>query len=145
MAPERPSAEEREWLIARLADLVGEGGFERLVGAALVEVNDAWFPDRWSESAAGVQVLLRRLFWHAGLSEIEVEVEDLRGHDPDQVGIPASEIHYVGYEGGRAVFELHRIGRDDLVGILCHEVGAACLDVFGIGSWRWRSSRSPAW
>lgn len=132
--PEKPTAEEREWLLARLVGLVHEGGFERLVSAPLIEISDEWFPDRWSPTAAGVQVLLRRLFFHARLPEVEVEVVDLRGGgEDDGSGLTVSEIVYAGRSGERASFEIHKLGKDDVIGMLCHEVGKAYVDLLGIG------------
>jgi hypothetical protein len=106
--PEKPIAEEREWLLTRLADLVAEGRFERLVGAPLVEGSARWFPDRWSPTAAGVRVLLRRLLFHAGLADLEVEVADHRVRPADAERIGYSEVVYAGHAGKRVEFDHRR-------------------------------------
>jgi hypothetical protein len=132
---ERPTAEERSWLLERLAELVRDGGFAPFVSAPLVEPSDDWFPEEWQPTAAGVELLIRRLLFHAHMPELRVEVADLRAALPPSatIGLKASEVSYAGLASGRVRFELHRLGDDDLLGILCHEIGRAFLDHAQIG------------
>lgn len=128
------SADDQKWLIERLAELIEVCGHERFVGAPIVGPEDEHFPDRSRRDAAGVQVLARRLLWHCGLTEHRARVTDLRGyHVPSTVRMLSdTNVWFVGIKGHVAEFELTEIGNDDLVGILCHEVGVAYRDFMGV-------------
>lgn len=77
-----PPAPERDWLIARTAELVTSLGPLGFVRAALLEPTPEFFPDAWAGGEASVRrVLLRLLRWadaacarERGLGELDVEV-----------------------------------------------------------------------
>ncbi|HSN28577.1 MAG TPA: hypothetical protein VLT45_19965, partial [Kofleriaceae bacterium] len=78
--PSAPDAGTREHVLALLADYIARGGGERFLRPP-VAPGAAAFPDPWAPTPAGVQVLLRRLAWHAELGACgvrEFRVEDRR-------------------------------------------------------------------
>lgn len=88
-----PPAQERDWLIARTAELVSAFGPTGYVRAPLLEPTPEFFPDAWAGGEASVRrVLLRLLRWAAaacspgrGLADLEVEVV-LHASDPARRG-----------------------------------------------------------
>lgn len=54
-----PAPAERAWLVDELAALTAAVGWQRLVGAPVLEPTPRWFPDRWTPDAAGVRRLAR--------------------------------------------------------------------------------------
>lgn len=94
-----PPAPERDWLIARTAELVASLGHVGYVRAPLLEPTPEFFPDAWAGGEASVRrVLLRLLRWadaacapERGLGELDVEVV-LHPSDParrrDVIGQP---------------------------------------------------------
>lgn len=64
---------QREWLTARMAELIERAGVEPYVAAPLVEASDRWFPDEWHPDDAGVARLAKRVFEYAQLADVEVE------------------------------------------------------------------------
>src|SRR5262249_28576570 len=62
-----PTAEEQEWLIKALADLIGNCGSTQFVAMPIVEPTPAFFPDKWSFSVDGLDRVVRRLMQYAGL------------------------------------------------------------------------------
>jgi hypothetical protein len=121
--PAHPDRNEAERLLAELAFLIEAGGHERFTVRRVVAPNPRDFPEPWVPTADGVRHLLRRLFWHGDL-DLAVQVDDLRGA-PGGDGLTSTEILFCGIDDGKATFELHTIGNDDVLGILCHVTGAA--------------------
>src|SRR6059058_3536756 len=85
--PSAPDAATREQVLALLADLIARAGAERFLRAPVAPGAEA-FPDPWAQTPAGVQVLLRRLAWHAGLDACGVRVVAI---DDRRAGTPVTE------------------------------------------------------
>lgn len=131
--PSQPDRETRERLLGVLAELVAKGGAEGGIARFLmppVAPGPAAFPEPWAPTRAGVQLLLRRLMWHAGI-ERGVEVDDeLLAKAPPTERKPATRVEAVEVgtgdgtgAGAKARFTLYFVGADDVVGTLAHEVG----------------------
>jgi len=121
--PGAPDSETREHLLDVLAELVARGGAAPLL-LPPVAPGDAAFPDRWAPTRPGVALLLRRLAWHAGL-EREIEIEDRRAGAKQTERKPATSVELIEVREKLALFVLHYIGEDDVVGTLAHEIGVA--------------------
>ena len=88
-----PPLEERDWLIARTAELIAAFGFRGYVQAPLLEPTPEFFPDVWAGGEASVRRVLLRLLRYAaaatnpelGLGQLEVEVV-LHDSDPARRG-----------------------------------------------------------
>jgi hypothetical protein len=119
--PQTPDAATREHLLAVLAQLVAVAGPGPLL-LAPVSADGAAFPDPWAASSSGVELLLRRLVWHAGF-DLTITVNDRRAGAPPTERKPATSVELVVIRGRSAVFELHFIGDDYIAGTLAHEVG----------------------
>ena len=120
--PSQPDRETREQLLGVLAEFVAKGGVALLLLPPFAPGPDA-FPEPWAPTAAGVQVLLGRLLWHAGL-ERAVELDDGRfAKAPPTERKPATRVELVEVARDRARFTLDFIGDDDVAGTLAHEVG----------------------
>lgn len=104
-----------------LADLIARGGPASFLLPPVVP-GEAAFPDKWAPSKVGVQLLLRRLAWHAGL-EHEIVIDDRRAGAPPTERKPATRVELTEIRGKQACFALGFIGTDDVVGTLAHEVG----------------------
>jgi hypothetical protein len=125
--PSAPDLATRERVLDVLADLVARAGAQRLLRAP-VTPGERTFPDRWAPTRMGVEVLLRRLAWHAELERDGVRelcVEDRRVAARVTERMPATCIEAVRVKGGAATFVLGFVGRDDVVGTVAHEVGVA--------------------
>jgi hypothetical protein len=124
--PSAPDAATRDAVLALLAELIARAGADEFLRAP-VAPGAAAFPDPWAPSAAGVQVLLRRLAWHAGLERCGVKtvvVEDRRAGKPVTERMPATRIEATHVRDGTATFVLGYVGADDVAGTAAHEVGA---------------------
>ncbi len=124
--PSAPDAGTREHVLALLADFIARAGAERFLRPA-VAPGAAAFPDPWATTPAGVQVLLRRLAWHAELEPCgvrEVRIDDRRAGKPVTERMPATRIEAAELRGGVATFVLGYVGADDVAGTAAHEVGA---------------------
>lgn len=120
--PSQPDRETREQLLGVLAELVAKGGAGPLL-IAPVEPGAAAFPDPWAPTSAGVQLLLRRLLWHAGI-ERDVELDDDRmAKAPPTERKPATRVELTEVSKDKARFTLYFVGGDDIVGTLAHEIG----------------------
>lgn len=135
--PEAPDRESREHLLAVLAELIAKGGNDGASVAGLgrgierflmppVAPGSAMFPEPWAPTRAGVQLLMRRLMWHAGIDR-GVEIEDeLLATAPPTERKPATRVEandVAAGPGATARFTLYFIGADDVVGTMAHEVG----------------------
>jgi hypothetical protein len=119
--PSQPDRESREHLLGVLAELIVKGGAERFLIAPVAPGPDA-FPEPWAPTRAGVQLLLRRLMWHAGIDR-GVDVDDeLLAKAPPTERKPATRVDAIDV-GAKARFALYFVGDDDVVGTLAHEVG----------------------
>ena len=130
--PAVPDAQTREHLLDVLADLVADGGAERLLAAPIVP-GVAAFPEPWAPTPEGVALLLRRLAWYAGLAR-EIVVDDLREAAPPTERKPATRVELVELRAPQAaapsavpaaVFAIGYIGEDEIAGTLAHEIGVA--------------------
>lgn len=123
--PSAPDAATRERALDVLAELIARGGAERFLRAP-VAPGVKTFPDRWAPTLVGVQVLVRRLAWHAGLEGDgvrEIAIEDKRAGRPVTERMPATRMEAAQVRGGAATFVLGFVGNDDVVGTAAHEVG----------------------
>jgi hypothetical protein len=119
--PPTPSPETREKLLVVLGELVARGGEAQFL-LPPVEPGEAAFPEPWAPTRVGVQLLLRRLAWHAGI-ERDIEIEDHRTGAPPTERKPSTRVELVDVRGKHARFALGFVGTDDVVGTLAHEVG----------------------
>ena len=70
-----PEPEDREWLLASLADLLSRTRRGPFLDAPLIEATDQWFPDPWTGDPEGVGAICVRLLDYAGLEQLRVRVE----------------------------------------------------------------------
>jgi hypothetical protein len=111
----------REKLLDVLGELVARGGARSLLLPPIAP-GDAAFPEPWAPTKVGVQHLLRRLAWHAGIDR-EITIDDQRAGAPPTERKPATRVELVEVRGKQAHFTLGFVGSDDVVGTLAHEVG----------------------
>jgi hypothetical protein len=112
----------REHLLGVLADFVARGGAAPFL-LPPVAPGAAAFPEPWAPTRAGVQLLLQRLAWHAGIDR-EIEVDDRQfAAAPPTERKPATRVELVEVRGTKAVFALGFVGTDEVAGTLAHEVG----------------------
>gem|GEM_PF-2530009 len=125
--PELPSADEREWILDGLADLIEEHGAGPFVAAPLVTNTDACFPDRASDPLALIQVRARRLLDLAGIADARAVVHDGRSAAPpdEAFALQESIIEYRAFTDTEFEFVVHKLGGDDVTGLLAHEAGVA--------------------
>lgn len=125
--PGAPDAGTREHVLAQLAELIARAGHVRFLRPPVAPGAQA-FPDPWAQTPAGVQVLVRRLAWHAGLEACgvrEIVIADHRTTGrPVTERMPATRIEALEVRDGAATFVLGFVGADDVVGTAAHEVGA---------------------
>lgn len=119
--PTKPSAEVREKLLVVLGEVIARGGEARFL-LPPVAPGEAAFPDAWAPTRVGVQLLLRRLAWHAGI-EREILIDDQRTGAPPTERKPSTRVELVDVRGKQARFALGFVGNDDVVGTLAHEIG----------------------
>jgi len=132
-----PTQEEREWLLARLRELIEAAGWERFVSALPVFPREEFFPDRWTADAFGIRRLALRLLRYAGLSHFEVMVdifEEERAVELDPSGRVRSMRHrgaaawFAGIEDDVCFFgtEVAQLGDPlGVVAAMAHEVAHA--------------------
>jgi hypothetical protein len=120
--PHQPDRETRAHLLGVLAELVAKGGAGPLLLAPIAP-GAAAFPEPWAPTTAGVQLLLRRLLWHARIDR-GVELDDDRmAQAPPTERKPATSVELIEVGKDKARFMLSFVGADDIVGTLAHEVG----------------------
>ncbi|MCY1054128.1 hypothetical protein [Nannocystis sp. SCPEA4] len=128
-----PDEERREWLLARLGELLRRADWQQFVCTPIVLPRPEFFPDRFTRSASGVLRLIRRLFRYADL-ELAAEVELYEGRPPPSQLTGASYHHegaaglFLGIDGEVAYFGVDLALLDDPGGItatLAHEVAHA--------------------
>ena len=145
--PTAPDAATRERLLDVLAELIARGGAERFLRAP-VEPGVKAFPDRWARTRVGVQLLLRRLAWHAGLERDgvrEISILDRRAGRPVTERMPATRIEAAQVREGAATFVLGFVGNDDVVGTAAHEIGVMFAALHRPGQAEpYRSAEPPA-
>lgn len=130
-----PAPDRRAWLLDALRELLRRTEWEHFVCSPIVLPRPEYFPDRWTESAAGAHRLLRRLFCFADLEELAPHVELFDdGRPPRQYGETHSVHHkgtaglFLGIAGGVAYFGAAAELLADPGGItatLAHEVAHA--------------------
>ena len=142
-----PTQQERDWLLDRLAELIERCGHERFVGAPVIDASTRYFPDARRADPAGVQVVARRLLWHAGLRDARVRVRDARDRmrPSSERGLSDTEVWFAGERDGELELELElaAVGNDDIIGILSHEVGAMFRALRGLDEQGVHPFRSP--
>lgn len=89
-----PRASERDGILAALAQLVLQRGYEHLALAPLVEPDERHFPDRWGGGEASVARIVRRLAIYADLEQLEPRIViepdgELGSMTPAGIGSPA--------------------------------------------------------
>lgn len=124
---ETPSSEERAWLTEQLAELIARCGHGPFLCAPVIDDGPQNFPDPPRRGAAGVQLVARRLLWHAGLHDLRARVRDLRGRmiPGHQQQLADTDAWFAQVNDQVVEFELAALGNDDIIGILSHEVGVA--------------------
>ncbi|MGE0869067.1 MAG: hypothetical protein AB7P03_10900 [Kofleriaceae bacterium] len=118
-----PSAATREQQLEVLGEFVSRGGAASLL-APPVEPGQATFPEPWAPTRSGVELLVRRLAWHAGLDR-DIEIDDRRTGAAPTERKPATRLAFVEARRDVAVFALEFLGDDDVVGTFAHEIGVA--------------------
>lgn len=73
-ADQPPAEADRELLLAALARVLKELGWQRFARAPIVLPTDAFFPDAFAPDPSGVATLAGRLAAHAGLDDLSIEV-----------------------------------------------------------------------
>ncbi len=121
VTPGKPTGAERERLLDILGELVARGGARQLLLPPIAPGEEA-FPDRWAPTKVGVQLLLRRLAWHAGIDR-EIVIDDQRAGAPPTERKPSTRVELSAVRGKHAHFTLGFIGSDGVVGTLAQEVG----------------------
>lgn len=121
-APDKGGPASRERALGILGELIARGGAAAFLLPPVIPGEQA-FPDAWAPSKVGVQLLLRRLAWYAGIDGIEIEIDDRRAGAPPTERKPATRAELVEVREKRACFALGFIGTDDVVGTLAHEIG----------------------
>jgi hypothetical protein len=133
--PAKPDAETREHLLGVLSHFIARSGDAPFL-VEPVAPGEKNFPEPWAPTRAGVQLLLRRLAWHASAvpgvgvdravgakNEREIVVEDKTAGAPPTERKPATRCELVEVHKDKAVFALGFVGNDDVVGTLAHEIG----------------------
>lgn len=119
--PTKPEAATREKLLVVLGELVARCGEAQFL-LPPVEPGEAAFPEPWAPTRVGVQLLLRRLAWHAGI-EREIVIDDQRTGAPPTERKPSTRVELLDVRGKAATFALGFVGADDVVGTLAQEIG----------------------
>lgn len=117
----KSSADVREKLLDVLAELIARDGAAQFL-LPPVAPGERAFPEPWAPTKVGVQLLLRRLAWHAGIDR-EIVIDDQRAGAPPTERKPATRVELVEVRGKQACFTLGFVGADDVVGTLAHEIG----------------------
>lgn len=121
-------AEEQEWLLDALAELVGRLGAGPWLERPVVLPDAASFPDTYDDSPTGVRTLLRRLAAHAGL---ELRVELFADPAPDAPWpLVFDEIR----EGAIEVTLFDLRPKDELLGHAVHAIAHAFHDAHQVGA-----------
>lgn len=133
MATELPiDADEREHLLAALAELIAARGWQHFVLAPIVLPTASFFPERWTPDVDGVCLLAMRLLRYAGLVELGVQMQLFAEHDAARAsgGLVQSERHagaaawFAGIEDGVCLFGTNVDKLADALGVaaaLAHE------------------------
>ncbi|HWB74995.1 MAG TPA: hypothetical protein VG755_08560, partial [Nannocystaceae bacterium] len=133
MATELPiDGDEREHLLAALAELIAARGWQHFVLAPIVLPTERFFPDRWTPDEDGVGLLAMRLLRYAGLGELGVQLQLFAEHDAARAsgGLVQSERHagaaawFAGIDDGVCRFGTNIDKLGDALGVtaaLAHE------------------------
>lgn len=138
-----PTADEQQWAVAALADLVRRRGAVPLTTHPFVLPEPAFFPDPWTPDAPGVERVVKRLLGYAGLPDARVHVAIDATPDTTLGGWGGVQTRrhdgaagwYMGRDRG-----LYRFGVDpslnqrpeNLVAVLAHEATHAWRDTWGL-------------
>lgn len=77
-----PTATDEADLVARTASLIALAGFAPYVAGHLVEPTDAYFPDEWMPTPAGVAQLAARVLDYAGIDEVAIDARHADADEP---------------------------------------------------------------
>jgi hypothetical protein len=135
-----PTPEERDWLIARLAELIARRGETHFLDMPLVLLTPDFFPDPWSFSHEGVDRLTRRLMQYAGLHDLDVRIQTYVEDDPgpSPPGLRRSRStagFFMGIEQGCCLFGFNEEAPEDagyMAGVMGHEVAHAYRVYHGV-------------
>lgn len=140
-----PAPQEREWLLARLREIIAYAGRRRFLEAPIVEPTDEFFPDRWTPGPKGVTRLALRVLRHAGMERFGVDLElctsetvpifDDRGRVFSKRHLTDAAAWYSTLDGGLCHFGVDTSNLEhprELAAILCHEVAHAFRDWKGL-------------
>jgi hypothetical protein len=71
-----PAKEERDALVAALAELIAEHGHSDFLGSPILTASAAHFPDPWRADEDGAAAMLRRLLWWQRLGDVPFTMEE---------------------------------------------------------------------
>ncbi len=128
-----PTAEEQEWLLDELAELLARCGSDTFVAGPILTPDPRHFPDRWEPDAQGVFRMARRLLLYAGLGELTLVLTRERPPDDGHGTIAA---WFSGIEGKACHFGIHpdiEQAPEKVAAAMAHEVAHA-----------WRQARAVA-
>jgi hypothetical protein len=114
--PDKGGPEARETALGVLSEMIARGGAATFL-LPPVEPGEAAFPEPWAATKSGVQLLLRRLAWHARL-DIEIVIDDRRVGAPPTERKPVTRAELFEVRGKQAHVALGFVGTDDVVGTL---------------------------
>jgi hypothetical protein len=137
-----PNPAERAWLLARIADLVAEGGVGPWVTGHLLEPSARDLPDRWTPDMHGVERIARRLLRYAGLDTVVPMVFDAQGSDAGQdvhacALATALPVRFAGLESQRVLLAVDEDALEDaevVVAALAHAVAHVHRVQAGLGA-----------
>lgn len=137
-------SEEREWLLARTAELIAAAGWQHYVSAPLLLPDERSFPDRWTPDVRGLRLLALRLLAYAQLEQLDVDIEvfqadratelDAHGHE-HVTGHQGAAAWFAGIEDGVCLFGCDVAQLEDpigVVGAMAHEVAHAFRRFHGL-------------
>lgn len=121
-----PPPDEAEWLLDGLTRLVAARGPGPLVSHPIIEPTNQYFPDRWTGTPRGVEILARRLLGYAGIHHLEAIVDaeaQLDEREAGECGLeqPDLPIWFAGLAEGSCLFGVREEALEDA------ELAAAAL------------------
>jgi hypothetical protein len=121
--PAGPDQERQGYLLGVLGELIALGGPDALLAPPVVPGSEA-FPEPWQRSRGGATTLLRRLAWHAGMTQAIAVVDEQRAALVTERK-PETHIEVAEIRNQEIVLRLSYLGEDDVAGTFAHEIGVA--------------------